>query len=171
MTSRKDDEDIYEFEWDWLKDVQRVYQGRLCELGVNIFELLKVDKTKNPFFDRTVIQYIDAVDQYMVMAAEFLEGYFREDRKISNLYVEKKYKPIVKLVLENSFGMIFNFRENWMESPFRVIKHKQNIQMGQLISKGDRFYPKVWEFHAINTTYEPDTDVCKILSRDDWYED
>jgi hypothetical protein len=167
MTSRKDDEDIYEFEGDRLKDVQRVYQGRLCELAINIIELLKVDKTKNPFHDRTIIQYTDAVDQYMVMAAEFVEGYFREDRKISNLYVEKKYKQIVKMILEKSFGIIVNFRENWMESPFRVIKHRQNIQMGQLIAESDRFYPKVGEFHAINTTYEPNTDVCKILSRDD----
>lgn len=43
MTNRKHDEDIFEF------DVQRVYQGRLCELAMNMIELLKVDRTKNVF--------------------------------------------------------------------------------------------------------------------------
>jgi len=81
MTSRKYDEDIFDFEGDRMKDVQRVYQGRLCELAMNIIELLKVDKAKNIFYDRTDIQY-------MIMAAEFVEGYAFFKEKVN--YIGKR---------------------------------------------------------------------------------
>jgi ribosomal protein S25 len=139
MTSRKHDEDIFEFEGDRLKDLQRVYQGGLCELAMNIIELLKVDKTKNVFHERIDIQYNDSLDQYMLMAADFVEGYFKEDWQISKLYSEKKYKTIIKKILDKAFGLKCNFKENYIESPFKV-------ENGTEQSPIDKFYPKVGEY-------------------------
>lgn len=63
------------------------------------------------------------------MTAEFVEGYFKEDWKISKLYGEKKYKAIIKKILDIAFGIKCNFKENYIEPPFKF--------------ENNKFYPKV----------------------------
>lgn len=55
-----------------------------------------MDKGKNQFKERTEIKYNENVERYLMMAAEFIEGYFREDWRVSKMYADKKYKDIIK---------------------------------------------------------------------------
>ena len=157
VTARKHDNDVFEFEGDKIADLQRVYQGRLCELALNIMQLLTNGAEVKLFGEEMVINYNERIEAYIKLAQGFVEGYFREEGKIMSSYMNGKYREIIKRILKQAFGITINFKTNVMTSPFLLTE--------------DKFYPKSGTYNVIKsqTTYEEDDEIV-MLSVDDMTE-
>ena len=142
MTGRVEEADDFEFDGDKLTDLKRVYQGRLCEVALNIMELLRIggERIENMaeyeyetvFNEESGISYDERVEEYVELARGFVEGYFKEEGKIMMLYGNGNYRGIIKRILREAFGTSVNFESNIMKTGFRVIEGK--------------FYPKIGEY-------------------------
>lgn len=125
------------FVGDVLDDCNKAYHSGLCEIALNIMQMMRVNKNDDPFVnDQTPVHLCKEAEKYINTTKSFVIKYYRDDVTVFYWYQELKYKDIIKKILDSTFGIKFDCRKMILKRLFRYID-------GQ-------FYPPAGEF-KLNT--------------------
>jgi hypothetical protein len=128
--SMKKKDNIVNFEGDKLSDAEKLYQGGLCEIALDLIDMVKANKETNPFCADINIKYDgDKIREYLGKCLTFIYEYFREDSKIYMFYMQKTCTDLTRLILKETFGFTVNFKKKILKSPFKL--------------EIEKFYPRV----------------------------